>query len=180
MCKRLDARGVTLLIAAIPETPRGDRRAAEHTVSGRLVREAFGGDARLGHHATGAPLVMGVPGSVCISLSHSRHTCVLAVGLEDRHIGVDIDAPRPQLGRVFHRFSNPADVYAVPASAYTMLRLWTAKEAVFKAAGCEELTVSRIAVDMPRAKACTPDGTEFSLQWIAADDGQVICVAVKT
>lgn len=86
--------------------------------------------ATMHHHASGAPYV-NIDG-VYISVSHSQNYAALAVA--STPIGIDIEEPRlAQLQRVVSRFMTKDDYEICP----DLLRAWTAKESVFKAAAVD-------------------------------------------
>lgn len=124
--------------SAIAPAPR--RRDAERDVVGRLIREAFGTGAELGHDPDGRPLIMTpcasspldmTPSAPHISLSHSRTEAVLAI-CDLMPVGVDIESWRPALRSTASRWLSPEEAAYIRSDA-ELLRAWTAKEAMFKA-----------------------------------------------
>lgn len=107
------------------------RREAEREAVERLVGHLFGGDARVGHRDTGAPYIEGA--DVYISISHSRSAACLAVA-DDGAPGVDIEEPREQLRRVAPRVLSDDEMEIYGRSMPLLLRAWTLKEALYKAA----------------------------------------------
>lgn len=155
--------GVTLYICDILLTASGEKRRAEREAVLKLIHEAFGPDAGYTHDADGAPVVEGVDSY--ISVSHCSDRAVLAVRKEGP-VGVDIERFRPQLRRIARKFLTDAESAVSPLSDEALLRLWTAKEAVFKAASDPSLTVSRIEVSLETLKAFDTSKNQFDLFFI--------------
>ena len=129
-----------------------------------LIRRQFGDEVRLVHDADGAPQLIGA--EVEISISHSRNFAALMVSTEGR-CGVDIEEPRlDQLARVRAKFLTPAELEA----GIDLLTAWTAKEAVFKAAGTPGLGLSMIDTLSCPGKALLPDGRRFRLSTAVTTD----------
>lgn len=137
----------------------GGRRAVSE-----LIRRRFGEGVRLVHDADGAPRLVGA--DVEISISHSRQFAALMVSSEGR-CGVDIEEPRlEQLARVRTKFMTPAEL----SSGVDLLTAWTAKEAVFKAAGTPGLGLSMIDTLSEPGFALIPDGRRFRLATVITPD----------
>lgn len=122
---------------------RGSRRQAEHDSVMQLIRTRFGDDAVLLHDESGAPSVDGYDGHV--SISHCRSLAALAIHPRLR-IGIDIETERTQLLRIQNRYLTATEA-AEFRSIRQLLWAWTAKEAVYKAAGIEGLPLTSIALD---------------------------------
>lgn len=131
---------------------RMGKREREGIMTLALVRKRFGKDAGIGHDADGAPFVTTLP-KIHISLSHSGNRAAIAVSAEVP-VGIDLQESSPRLRRVRERFLTPEQLLLWGDDDEALLRLWTIKEAVYKAAGIKELTSGRIAVsaDMTRAE----------------------------
>lgn len=155
----------------IEQGDRHDRRSRERDAVMRLVRHAFGPDAVLTHDPDGAPRIEGLEGE-WFSISHSADNCILAVTRKGR-IGVDTETARAQLVRVAPRFLAPCE--AVSLDIGYLLRMWTAKEAVYKAAGMPGLGLDEIVVSDGHAQA---RGIRFSLDYPLLTPGRVTAVAV--
>lgn len=134
----IEWHGVRVYLGAIQREAGQTEREAERAAVSRLLSAALGCDAAIGHDAAGAPYIVGTA-QPQLSVSHGAGHAVIAVA--NRRVGVDIEAPRAQLERVERKFRNEDD-----SPRLSLLELWTAKEAVFKAAGIADLTVGQIAV----------------------------------
>lgn len=166
--------GVTLYICDITSSAPGEKRRAEREAVLKLVHEAFGPDVGYTHDADGAPVVEGVDSY--ISVSHCSDRAVLAVRNEGP-VGVDIERFRPQIRRIARKFLTDAESAAAPQADEALLRLWAAKEAVFKAASDPSLTVSRIEVDLSSSTAVTPSGRLLSLEFLG-DNTSLTAIAI--
>lgn len=116
----------------------GSGRAAERAAVARLFAEVLGSE--VGHYADGAPYAVARE-DVAVSVSHGAGMAVLAIAREP--IGVDIESAERtgQLSRVASRFVGTDD-----DPSLTLLELWTAKEAVYKAVRRVGLPLAAIAV----------------------------------
>lgn len=149
--KRIECLGFTVYVTEIERSDATQlRREAEREAVRRLVACHFGSDADYSHLPSGAPFVEGHEG-VCISVSHCLTHAAMAVG--PRPVGIDVEIFREQLRRVAPRFLYAAEAEVCRERPELLLRYWTAKEAVFKAARRDGLTISRIEVDLEAGKA---------------------------
>ena len=98
--KKLSYDALSVYLAAIQDIDRSRRERERKTVAA-LARHALSDCGELCHLPSGAPYVSNVEAS--ISISHSRQTAALAVGLPGQSIGVDIESPREQLLNVAAR-----------------------------------------------------------------------------
>lgn len=157
--------GIKVYMADIVRRDGESARMAERRSVEALIASIFGAGVSLGHTADGAPYLTGA--DECISVSHGAGRAVVAVS--NCPIGVDIEAPRDQLQRIEHKFRCEAD-----SRELSLLQLWTAKEAVFKAANCPALTISQIAI----LSACEAiaDNRRFSLTYFPLPDGAMIAL----
>lgn len=148
---------LTIDYEPISETDgRSSRRVNEHDAVMRLIRRHFGTDAELLHDRDGAPSVEGFSGH--ISISHCRGLAALAIHPTMR-IGIDIEQPRTQLAAVRHKYLTPAEAAAL-TTIDDMLWAWTAKEAVYKAAGTAGLSLTSIELSSDRTTATITSGTD--------------------
>ena len=151
---------------------RADRRMRERQAVARLVRRAFGPDAVLTHAPDGAPEIEGPEGE-WFSITHCADECILAV-TRDGRVGVDTESARPQLARVAPRFLAPGEDVSLDLSY--LLRMWTAKEAVYKAARTPGLGLDEIYVSGSRA---TARGIGYRLDYPLLTRRRVTAVAVR-
>ena len=97
----------------------------------RLLRHALGSDTTVMHRPDGSPFIDGLDSE--LSVSHCNGYA--AIGLHDGpRFGIDIERPRAPLQRVAHKFLSADEMlrYVTPDD---LLRAWTVKEALYKAAG---------------------------------------------
>ncbi len=181
----IPAEGVEIYTAPIAtDGSRGSRREAEKAATARLVTTLFGPGATVEHSPDGAPRLI-LPDTATtapeISISHSLHTVVLAVGRAGRPIGVDIEQPRQQLVRVAARFLAPEEIPIHGAGEESLLRAWTAKEAAFKAAGIVVLTLADIRLDATASRALIPSSpsVDIRLSHFPVPDGSLIALAIR-
>jgi len=111
-----------------------------------LLREAFGNDAPVvSHTPAGAPVLEECNCSV--SISHCAGAVVLALDADGRQVGIDAECRcrGEQLRRVAHKFLAPCQMETWGVSTESLLRAWTIKEAIYKAA----LTPGLALCDIP-------------------------------
>lgn len=122
-----------------------------------MISRQLGPGVSLLHDPDGAPLLAG--SDLNISISHSRNYAAIMLHPSLR-CGIDIEEPRmAQLERVRAKFLSPAEQMA----GVNLLDAWTAKEAVFKAAGTPGLGMSMIDTLSCPGEALLPDGRRFAL-----------------
>lgn len=174
----------TLYLCRIDTSDGLSRRECELRASARLITEAFGPDAKLDHTENGAPFIADRP-ETAISLSHCESYCALALGHSDAAIGIDIEIPRRQLLRVAPRFLAPSEISATElhsieqAGLSFLLKLWTIKEAVYKAALTPGLGLAEIvtADDFTHA---TARGKKYATDFHSLPTGEFLTVAVTS
>lgn len=148
-----------------------------------LIRRLLGNDVDLGHDVNGAPLIIGR--DINISISHSRADAVVALD-SSRRVGIDTETWRDQLTRVAGKFLSPAElqVYTTPR---LLLRAWTVKEAVYKAASIPGLPfIGGIILDTssPEATAATvcspniPGHAVFRLHFLPTPQDSATTLAI--
>lgn len=120
-----------------------EKRRREKAAAAFAVGQLMGYDAVIGHAADGHPFVENHTGS--LSISHADNILVAAYSA-DKVIGIDIEYPRAVLRRVAPKFLSEEEltVYREPAD---LLRAWTIKEAVYKAALVKGLSL--FAIHLP-------------------------------
>lgn len=165
----------TIYAAMIAPAVRAGRRAHEREAVGRLVDRAFGPGTTLSHRADGAPYIAGSEWH--ISVSHCSGLAILAVD-PTAPVGVDIETPREQLLRISGKFLDRREHQLFGGSISLLLRAWTAKEAVFKAAGISDLTISEVTLsdDQHSAQA---RGKRFAVRHIEIAEA-VIAIAQQS
>lgn len=130
---------ISVYLTPISESD-GSGRSGEQNAVARLVREAFGSDLEVRHHASGAPYV---DADANISISHCRGMAALATVPRDTGIGIDIETLRPQLHRIAARVLSEAELACYSGDLDKLTEAWTLKEAAFKAAGEEGVDFRR-------------------------------------
>ena len=169
----------TLYRRPLPHSTRETRREAEREASLSLIAEAFGPGARLLHHPDGAPQIPEAPAGWVYSLSHSADECILAVGHGFEAIGVDVERERPQLARVRRKFLSEKELeWISEADMPALLRAWTAKEAVYKAARTPGLPLTEIELRSDFGEAVA-EGRRYALSYPDEGAGRCVCVAVS-
>ena len=151
-------RDVRVYTATMEECPEMSRREREKAAVGQLVSRVLGVDVTISHREDGSPVAVGFAGEV--SISHSRDYVAVATHPRMR-IGVDIEQPRAQLVRVRAKFVADEETFE---SLDELLHAWTAKEAVYKAAGQRGLSLTEIVVDIARGTA-TARGRRYSVSF---------------
>lgn len=171
-----------IFITTIPDTPSASRRERESMAVKQLLTQALGEDTELRHDEYGAPFLPIHP-ELHISISHSTERCVLVTSAMP--IGVDIEAPRPQLMRIAHKYLTPNEksIYeqlrtntSAEECLDFLLKLWTAKEATFKAASIHDLVVSEIGV-APDLSTAIARNHRFSLIFPSLSTNETIAIA---
>ena len=127
------------------------------------------------HKESGAPYIL--TGDGCdtlhsVSISHCSDTAMLAVAPEGTAIGIDCEHFRKALRNVAPRVLSANEMPGWTASDTLLLRAWTIKEAVYKAAGIPGLPLAE-GIRLPQAEiadnaisdiiAATADGRRFRL-----------------
>lgn len=148
-------------------------RQRESLTVRQMVQSIFGSSAVISHKPSGAPFIVGIHD--CISISHCATDAVVAVN-NDRYAGVDIELIRPTLARVASRFLSPREMPVYASSPYMLLKAWTLKEAIYKAAGTSPLPLHHIVLptESDRHTASTPDAL-FAIYSLLEDD---MCISV--
>lgn len=170
----LTARNAIIHGTVLPECPRPMRRRAETEATARLAEAVFGPGTEISHDIHGAPFIAGRPEN--ISISHGAGIAVMAVS--HKAVGIDIECLRPSLRRTASKFLSEEELAVYGASDMMLLRAWTAKEALFKAIGNPQLTVSLITLPSdPDAGTVSMAGHTYTLTRFCEAD-TVITLAV--
>lgn len=152
MCGRRVIKGVEIAWCAIAADGRSRHERESEAVDG-LIKLLYGPGAVKKNLPSGAPCVYvdGGPALPC-SISHCASLAIVAKA--PFVTGIDIETERQQLGRVAARFVNPGE------ESLGLLKVWTLKEAVYKAAGKPGLALRDIHL-LP--SPCLADGTPFDI-----------------
>ncbi len=171
--------GVSLTVAPIDQTPGLTRRQRETAAVATILPHLITHHYNLIHTPSGAPRLVYADGLTApyISISHSRELAAVALST-NLPIGIDIEKPQERLSRIAHKFLAPGEQ---GGDLDHLLKLWTAKEAVFKAASLPGLLIPSISVNpststasiLPTSINSTPTaaptgGTPltFTLKWL--------------
>ncbi len=95
------------------------------------------------------------------SLSHTAHYAVAVVAEEA--VGVDIESYRPKIERIAQKFTHPKEIDFLPQTdkrIEMLTRLWTAKEAIYKAVQKPGLSLSNQIQIAPFSLASTSGNAE--------------------
>lgn len=156
-------------------------RRREIAAEQAMIAEIFGPSVTLTHDTLGRPaLAYSTPASPDdlplpnISIAHSATEIAIAVN-DDCPIGIDIENWRNSLMKVASRFLTPAES-ELYNSSHMLLRAWTIKEAVYKAALTPGLALASIALPMGNLAYAHADGRKFAITMI--DDSAATCLAL--
>lgn len=154
---------ITLGVTPIKADPGRTRTEREHSAVEAIVKHFFGSDASVGHRDTGAPYLVGRE-DISLTVSHSRDYAAIAFSTR-RTVGVDIEQWREQLVRVAPRVLSESEMAVYGVSSDLLLRAWTMKEALYKAALTPGLDFRRdIALPPhPASTAATVAGRPYSI-----------------
>lgn len=183
---------------AIDDNRDMPRRQREREAVSRLLA-AINPDYRLAHRHDGSPFIEDHP-EITLSITHSTTTAAVAITtLPGTLLGIDLESPRAALATTHDRWSNPADVIPstdAPMSRcpdasksqsneapnlHQLLKLWTAKEAAYKARAPHhpdrQIFLPDIAVDLVLSTATLPDGTILTLSFQSLPPDQILAIA---
>lgn len=155
---------VRVLLAPLPAAPT--RRKAELEAERMLLP-----GLRIRHNADGAPELEG--SDEAISISHSRTHIAIALG-GAAPLGIDIETPRAQLRAVAPRVLSADELRVYGTAPDGLLRAWTLKEALYKAALTPGLDFRRdicLPLDLTKKEATVvlPGGGTKSFMILAAE-----------
>lgn len=165
----------SIRVLCMPLPQASSRREAELQAERTLLP-----GLTIAHDEHGAPHL---PGRAChISISHSR-THLAAALCADSPVGIDIETDRPQLRAVGRRVLSEAEMEAYGRDPLGLLRAWTLKEALYKAALTPGIDFRR-DIRLPlageaRARVVLPAGPalHFSIEaWGPLADGYMALV----
>lgn len=154
---------ITLGITPIEADPGRTRTEREHAAVGAIIARFFGAEAIVGHRDTGAPYLVGRE-DISLTVSHSRDYAAVAFSTR-RTIGVDIEQWREQLLRVAPRVLSESEMAVYGVSSNLLLRAWTMKEALYKAALTPGLDFRRdiMLPPHPASTAATVAGRPYTI-----------------
>ena len=147
--------------------PSGATLSREEISAGKtaLLREALPQfpDAEISHLPSGAPVICGANTVATLSVSHSRTTLLLAVNRSGHPIGVDTETTdrTRQLLHVAPRFLSPAQ-QCWAADPGLLLRAWTIKEALYKAAAIAGWPLTEIPLPQLPNESDMSDSSDLS------------------
>ena len=112
------------------ERVSAEKRRQERFASRVLLKELLGEEVRVDYHSTGAPFLACVP--LYISISHTRD--YVAVILDKRPTGIDIEYRSDRILKIRSRFMNPEEEAGIDLEHEVehLLIHWCAKETLFK------------------------------------------------
>ena len=154
-------------------------REREQVTVHNLVKEITASRFTLTHDEHGAPRLIGCscrpPGD--LSVTHCAEGA--AIAYSDHHIvGIDMETPRQQLERVKERFLS-ADELEIYTGIDLLLKAWTAKEAVYKAAHTPGLPLIG-GIKLTGDDTALAANHTYRLHWIQAGHSDaLICVAIR-
>ena len=142
---------INRLCRQIPSQLRSNPRSCEQFAEKVLIENLFGSDITFIHTESGRPSFIPAinwADAECppISISHGAGIVALAVSKSDCLIGVDVEEPRLQLLRIYPRFLR-SEEQPPEITVTTLLPLWTAKEAAWKASSTQPPSLIDIHLD---------------------------------
>lgn len=154
---------ITLGVAPITADAGQTRAEREHAAVGDIIARFFGVDARVGHRDSGAPYLVGRE-DISLTVSHSRDYAAVAFSAAHT-VGVDIEQWREQLVRVAPRVLSESEMAVYGVSSNLLLRAWTMKEALYKAALTPGLDFRRDITlpSHPASTAATVAGRPYTI-----------------
>ena len=97
------------------ERVSAEKRRQERFASRVLLKELLGEEVRVDYHSTGAPFLACVP--LYISISHTKD--YVAVILDKRPTGIDIEYRSDRILKIRSRFMNPeVSIWSMRSSIY--------------------------------------------------------------
>lgn len=148
---------------------RNELRNKERENTLALVRDVFGENAVYSHRNDGSPVIENASNHKSISVSHGAGKVLLAVSSAPA-VGIDIEAPRRQLLRTASKFMEKEW-----NSLSDLLRAWTIKEAVYKAALTPGLPLMEIPAETGETAVA---GFKFNVK-VLEEAEHAIAVAIR-
>ncbi len=152
-----NGQALRVIISPINRTELDRRSELERLIVSRIISNYISSKARIVHAPSGRPLLENADG-LHISISHSADYVAVVFGPIEG-IGIDVEQPRTQLARVAPRVLSGAEMAVYGRSESLLLRAWTLKEALYKAALTEGVDFRRdivlpLSPDDTRATVC--------------------------
>lgn len=121
--------------ASFLEQVSAEKRRQERFACRVLLKELLGKETRVDYRPTGAPYLACIP--LHISISHTKD--FVAVILDNRPTGIDIEYRSDRILKIRNRFMNPEEEAGIDPlhEVEHLLIHWCAKETLFKIIGCE-------------------------------------------
>ena len=167
-----------LFTAAIDhDTAGGSRRERERAAAAALLRDIFGIDVEYGHEPSGAPVIVVAGQRQRVSISHSATTVAIAVAGDEESVGVDVETFRHQLERVKSKYLSARELSLFTSPA-ELLKAWTAKEAVYKAALTPGLSLTEIDCTDLESGIATARSVDYRVSFPVTGERETIAVAV--
>lgn len=173
---------IRIAIVPVEATDRPGRRAAERQAVARCFDELRAAHpetppySALGHDPHGAPVLPGWQ----LSITHSRAVAAVAIcpAGQSPAFGIDAEEWRATLLSVTTKYLSPSEM-ARALSHAALLRLWTIKEAVYKAASIPSLPLTAINTD-PTLTRATASALSFTLTPITHPSSTITLALAST
>ncbi len=122
---------IAIYFAPIERLSDESRSESERLITDQVISRVLGDKVSVARQPSGAPYLVG--SELFVSVSHSRRLVAVALSANGP-IGVDVEEYRPQLKRVAPRVLSEPELTVYAGSTDALLRAWTLKEALYKAA----------------------------------------------
>ncbi len=179
-----------LLITELAEAQKGEKRSErERRAVGQMLRQYFGENVEVAHHASGKPYLKAHQ-EYSISISHSDYYAGVLLAPAPYIIGLDIEDMAQQVERVRRKFLDECEEQVIKGSIDEMLALhlaWSAKESLYKALNPSEpylQAFSLKSLDIDRAEqkvalTITYQQEDYELKGFYTDDYVLTFIALK-
>lgn len=173
-----NGHALRVVIAPIDRAVSDRRFERERLTVSRIISNYISSKARIVHAPSGRPLLENADG-LYISISHSADYVAVAFGPFEG-IGIDVEQPRTQLARVAPRVLSEAEMAVYGRNERLLLKAWTLKEALYKAALTEGVDFRRditlpLSPDDTRATVC---GRPFDIIHINETAERIVSLVV--
>ncbi|MDR0684204.1 MAG: 4'-phosphopantetheinyl transferase superfamily protein [Spirochaetaceae bacterium] len=151
-----------------------DRRRS--FAAGLLLEAALGRDAvfRIHKSVNGKPYIDGGP---CFSVSHSGNYVVLAVCREDAGFDIQFARADRDTAMIARHAFQPEEIEAVGCDTSMFYRVWAAKEAYLKMAGCRSLSMQDFCVRLEGGAGRIKGITDTEIRFFEQFDGYAAAVS---